>query len=56
MILVPLKSSLESLVISKNSAIMDIFMVFPNLLGLVIKVTALFLSKNSRMIKVLSTK
>ena len=56
MIFVPLKISLESLVISKNSDIIDILIVFPNLRGRVINVTSEPLSKKSLIIKVLSTK
>ena len=56
MILVPLKISLESFVISKNSDIIDILIVFPNLLGLVTSVTSDPLSKKSLIINVLSTK
>ena len=56
MIFVPLKISLESFVISKDSDNIDIFMVFPNLQGRVINVTFDPLSKKSLIIKVLSTK
>ena len=54
-IFVFLNMSFEFLVISKNSAIIDILRVLPKRLGRVIKVTVVFLSRKSLIIKLLST-